>query len=175
MAKVYTKATATHQIPITVSFTCPKCRRAETVHKFAVIAGEATMRGYNNSMAGRAAENVLASSAEGQTADIEKRLRKGDIGMLCEEGKAMAFGKNIVCPECGLKQIPSAGGKKKTLWPKGFGLWLIPGYFVAATVSGRVANETAPFSLYRACGFTHPVIWHIVLEDRPGRAGRPLL
>ena len=44
-----------------------------------------------------------------------------------------------------------------------------------ATVSGRVANETAPFSLYRACGFTHPVIWHIVLEDRPGRAGRPLL
>ena len=142
MAKVYTKATATHQIPITVSFTCPKCRRAETVHKFAVIAGEATMRGYNNSMAGRAAENVLASSAEGQTADIEKRLRKGDIGMLCEEGKAMAFGKNIVCPECGLKQIPSAGGKKKTLWPKGFWLWLIPGYFVAATALGILGKRS---------------------------------
>ena len=31
-----------------------------------------------------------------------------------------------------------------------------------ATVSGRVRNETHPFDLYRFCGFTDPVIWHVV-------------
>ena len=31
-----------------------------------------------------------------------------------------------------------------------------------ATVSGRMTNETSPFSLYRECGFTNPVIWHII-------------
>lgn len=30
------------------------------------------------------------------------------------------------------------------------------------TVSGRVNNSTGPLSLYQSCGFTHPVIWHIV-------------
>lgn len=33
-----------------------------------------------------------------------------------------------------------------------------------ATVSGRVKNETAPFALYKACGFTNPVIWHVVTD-----------
>ena len=35
---------------------------------------------------------------------------------------------------------------------------------VFATVSGRVRNETAPFALYEACGFTNPVIWHVVTD-----------
>ena len=30
------------------------------------------------------------------------------------------------------------------------------------TVSGRIDNVTGPFHLYRACGFEHPVIWHVV-------------
>jgi ribosomal protein S18 acetylase RimI-like enzyme len=30
------------------------------------------------------------------------------------------------------------------------------------TVSGRVDNPDDPFSLYTACGFTHPVIWHVL-------------
>lgn len=32
------------------------------------------------------------------------------------------------------------------------------------TVSGRVNNSNDPFALYRSCGFTDPVIWHIVTE-----------
>ena len=30
------------------------------------------------------------------------------------------------------------------------------------TVSGRMTNESNPLALYRTCGFTNPVIWHIV-------------
>ena len=30
------------------------------------------------------------------------------------------------------------------------------------TASGRVDNPDDPFSLYTACGFTHPVIWHVL-------------
>ncbi|MBR0137335.1 MAG: GNAT family N-acetyltransferase [Erysipelotrichaceae bacterium] len=30
------------------------------------------------------------------------------------------------------------------------------------TVSGRMNNPDDPFSLYKACGFEDPVIWHIV-------------
>ena len=31
-----------------------------------------------------------------------------------------------------------------------------------ATVSGRMNNESSPFALYTACGFGHPVIWHVI-------------
>ena len=34
-----------------------------------------------------------------------------------------------------------------------------------ATVSGRVNNPDNPFALYRSCGFTDPVIWHIIRND----------
>ena len=30
------------------------------------------------------------------------------------------------------------------------------------TVSGRMNNESKPLALYEACGFTNPVIWHII-------------
>ncbi len=30
------------------------------------------------------------------------------------------------------------------------------------TVSGRIDNECNPFALYCSCGFSHPVIWHVV-------------
>lgn len=33
-----------------------------------------------------------------------------------------------------------------------------------ATVSGRADNPTDPFGLYRRCGFTDPVYWHIIKE-----------
>lgn len=31
-----------------------------------------------------------------------------------------------------------------------------------ATVSGRMNNESSPLALYTACGFGHPVIWHVI-------------
>lgn len=33
------------------------------------------------------------------------------------------------------------------------------------TVSGRMNNPHEPYALYRACGFSHPVIWHVVRQD----------
>ena len=33
------------------------------------------------------------------------------------------------------------------------------------TVSGRMDNPHDPYALYRACGFSHPVIWHVVRQD----------
>lgn len=32
------------------------------------------------------------------------------------------------------------------------------------TVSGRMNNSNNPFALYKTCGFTDPVIWHIVTK-----------
>lgn len=32
------------------------------------------------------------------------------------------------------------------------------------TVSGKMKNESNPYALYRACGFDHPVIWHVVIK-----------
>lgn len=32
------------------------------------------------------------------------------------------------------------------------------------TVSGRTDNARGPFALYMACGFEHPVIWHVVAK-----------
>jgi hypothetical protein len=31
-----------------------------------------------------------------------------------------------------------------------------------ATVSGRINNPARPMALYHACGFTDPVIWHVI-------------
>jgi len=33
------------------------------------------------------------------------------------------------------------------------------------TVSGRANNSDDPFDLYRSCGFTDPVIWHIITVE----------
>lgn len=33
-----------------------------------------------------------------------------------------------------------------------------------ATVSGRINNPTHPIELYRSCGFTDPVIWHVITK-----------
>ena len=30
------------------------------------------------------------------------------------------------------------------------------------TVSGKMNNPDNPFALYRACGFTNPVVWHVI-------------
>ena len=32
------------------------------------------------------------------------------------------------------------------------------------TVSGRMDNESAPYALYESCGFTGPVIWHVLRD-----------
>ena len=32
------------------------------------------------------------------------------------------------------------------------------------TVSGRMDSDSAPFSLYRSCGFTGSVIWHVIRD-----------
>ncbi len=37
-----------------------------------------------------------------------------------------------------------------------------------ATVSGRMENESNPYALYRSCGFSQPVIWHIITQDDAG-------
>ena len=34
-----------------------------------------------------------------------------------------------------------------------------------ATVSGRLQSESRPMALYQACGFTNPVIWHVVRKE----------
>jgi len=38
------------------------------------------------------------------------------------------------------------------------------------TVSGRMNNPHEPYALYRACGFSHPVIWHVVRQVEIRRA-----
>ena len=35
-----------------------------------------------------------------------------------------------------------------------------------ATVSGRADSGSSPYELYRACGFTGTVIWHVITEQR---------
>ena len=44
-------------------------------------------------------------------------------------------------------------------------LYRMKGKVDFATVSGRVNNPDNPFALYRFCGFTDPVIWHILRND----------
>ena len=39
-----------------------------------------------------------------------------------------------------------------------------------ATVSGRMRNPENPYALYRACGFTAPVIWHVIRARAPENA-----
>ena len=83
MGRTYTNANAMHKVPITVSFTCPKCNRAMTVEKFAVITGQAQMRGYDNPQAGVAAQSNLVSTAENQMyIDILTPFLKGQCLLL---------------------------------------------------------------------------------------------
>lgn len=156
MAKVYTTATATHQVSILVTFTCPKCQAKNALHKYAVIAGEAQARGYNNPMASVGARNDLMATADEKIAGIEKNLKRGNLVLLQEQGKG-AGGRKIVCSQCGIRQLPLAGGRRKTLWPKGFwfliaalGLILVFAVSLASATEGT--SEILPAVMFLAGG-----------------------
>ena len=43
-------------------------------------------------------------------------------------------------------------------------LWRLRDTAAFVTVSGRMENETNPFALYRSCGFSNSVVWHVLTK-----------
>ena len=117
MAKTYTTSTASVKVPVTISFTCPKCGKSASVSKHAVLSAQATVRGYNSSAAGQFAQQNLAASAGNQLNLVVESLEKGQLNMLHDGQK---LDSRVICPHCGTQQIVETEGKQKTLYPKGF-------------------------------------------------------
>ena len=138
MSKTYTTSTATMSVPVTLSFTCPKCGQSGSVNKEALLSAQATVRGYNNSGAGMAAQQNLAASAGSQIDLIVERLEKGKLEILLPMGEKKPV-KGAVCPHCGIRQVVD-DGQRRTLYPKGFALKLIGLFFGVAAVSGFIAG-----------------------------------
>lgn len=138
MSKAYTTSTASASIPVVLSFTCPKCGKYGTVNKTALLSAQVTMRGYNNSGAGMAAQRNLAESAGNQIDLIVERLEKGQVEVLLPAAEKNPV-KGAVCPHCGLRQIVD-DGRRRTLYPKGFALKLIGLFVGIAFASGLVVG-----------------------------------
>lgn len=137
MAKVYTTSTASYKIPVILSFTCPKCGRRATVNRTGVLSAQATVRGYNNAGAGQAARRNLAASADSQVDFLVERLEKGQLNALLDESGRNGGG-NVLCPNCGIRQIVQAGGKRNALYPKWFAGKLAGVFFGASLVVGVI-------------------------------------
>ena len=119
MSKAYTTSTASIKVPVVLSFTCPKCGQYGTVNKTALLSAQATVRGYNSSGAGMAAQQNLAASADNQVRAITSFLEQGDLRVLLDQSGRNVNGK-VLCPHCGLRQIVDIPEKRKTLYPKAF-------------------------------------------------------
>ena len=119
MAKAYTTSTASVKVPVVLSFTCPKCGQHGAVNKTALLSAQATVRGYNSSGAGMAAQQNLAASADNQIRVITDFLEQGDLRVLLDQSGRNVNGK-VLCPHCGLRQIVDVPEKRKTLYPKAF-------------------------------------------------------
>ena len=115
-----------------LSFTCPKCGQYGTVNKTALVSAQVTVRGYNSSGAGFAAQQNLAASAGSQMSFLVERLEKGQLNALLDD-KGRSPSKYVACPHCGIRQIVDVE-PRKTLYPRLFALRLV-GLFLALVVA----------------------------------------
>ena len=140
MSKAYTTSTASVKVPVMLSFTCPKCRQYATVNRTALLSAQATVRGYNSSGAGFAAQQNLAASAGGQLNFLVERLEKGQLNALLDD-KGRSPSRHVTCSHCGIRQIVD-GGQRRTLYPRLFALRLIALFFALAFAFGLVMALT---------------------------------
>ena len=119
MAKAYTTSTASVRVPVTLSFTCPKCGQHSAVKRSVLLSAQATVRGYNSGAAGNFARQNLAASADSQVQTIVNLLERGELRALLDESGRNVSGK-VLCPKCGLRQIADVPEKRRTLYPRAF-------------------------------------------------------
>ena len=142
MAKVYTTSTATMNVPVILSFTCPKCGQSSLVQKKAVLSAQSTVRGYNSSAANMFAQQNLAASAGGQVNTLVSSLRKGNMTALLPADSSPA-NKGLSCPHCHLKQIVECEGKRKTLRTGAYAAVVTTLVFVALLIPILFASLSA--------------------------------
>lgn len=140
MAKAYTTSTASIKVPVVLSFTCPKCGQHGTVNKTALLSAQATVRGYDSSGAGFAAQQNLAASAGSQMNFLVERLEKGQLNTLLDD-RGRSPSKYVACPHCGIRQVVDVE-PRKTLYPRLFALRLIGLFFALAIAFGLVMALT---------------------------------
>ena len=83
-------------------------------------------------------KNIVASGI----AELDSRIGEGILEWIqvSQEYRRLGLGKYVVCEL----------------------LRRLQGRADFVTVSGRLANKSNPFELYKSCGFCNPVIWHVV-------------
>ena len=140
MAKAYTTSTASVKVPVVLSFTCPKCGQYDTVNKTALLSAQATVRGYDSSGAGFAAQQNLAASAGSQMNCLVERLEKGQLNTLLDD-KGRSPSKYVACPHCGIRQVVDVE-PRRTLYPRLFALRLVALFFALAIAFGLVMALT---------------------------------
>lgn len=101
--------------------------------------------------------------------DLWLALSEKENGMLAASGIAeldVRIGEGI------LEWIQVSPGHRR----KGLGAYIVcqllhrmKGQADFATVSGRINSKNNPLLLYQHCGFTDPVIWHVLSKERPSR------
>ena len=147
MAKAYTTSTASIKVPVVLSFTCPKCGQYGTVNRTALLSAQATVRGYDSSGAGFAAQQNLAASAGSQMNFLVERLEKGQLNALLDD-KGRSPSKYVACPHCGIRQIVDVE-PRKTLYPRLFALRLVGLFFALAFAFALIValtNRQGPVS-----------------------------
>jgi len=123
MAKVYTTSTASIKVPVVLSFNCPACGQFGNATRTAYLSAQSTVRGYNSSAANMFAQQNLAASADSQVQSIVNSLEKGYLNALRDE-KGVNPGGKVLCPHCGLRQIPDMTDNRSTLYAPSFG-WIV--------------------------------------------------
>lgn len=134
MAKVMTTYYSSLRIPVAANYVCPHCQKNVVSNMSVFIGGSATGRGYVNDAAKAQAQTNLLNTAGNQIDLIAEQLGKGNLSRLANESGSRFI--PVRCPECGVRQLPIVNGKKKTLYPKLFGLKLIGLFLLIATIIG---------------------------------------
>lgn len=129
MSTAYTTSTASVKIPVSLSFTCPKCNKRGFVSKSTMLTAQSTVQGNNPGGASASARQSLANTADSQVKRIVDYLERGDLRILMDESGRNVSSK-VHCPFCDTRQIVDAGANRKTLYPKRF-IWIVIGLIVA--------------------------------------------
>lgn len=137
------------EFPIEISYTCPKCGKAVSYTEEVFVETFAAFRGSSVS-----SENAKAALDDDAKRQLRQYADQWKHGFMNRGDMVKHPPKKLICPGCGMQQVPNAGGKcipgsekntKKTLallltllliWFIGFvviivsdaihGLWILP-------------------------------------------------
>ena len=171
----YTTSTVMSTIPLELTFTCAHCGTIVSTEKYIRLDGQIAVKGYGanaDQLSGNLAQMQMMNAAGDTIRRTAEQLERGRMGLPLQEDNVpqqMSIAVSLRCPHCGIRQIPDAGCKRRTMSRKSYFLaqgviliaWMIACFIILAP------SRVEPMQLlYTTCGYIAAALLLMLLRNR---------